>query len=268
MSAINEEDVCAGIENDKVFFNVDIVDHCDLNCMACEHFSSVAKENIISVEAFHKDMKRLSDILDGEATVAILGGEPLLHPEVDKIFDIARELFPGQNIFMFTNGLTLDKMTNSFWKSMVDNRIIIRVTKTPALNTEKAEKILESHNAIYFFKDKHKKFTYQYLSMNKVNSLKNKECEGKYCCALRDGKLYLCVLPANIYRFNEYFKTNFKVEKEDYIDIYDPNITKEFIIKKSKKGVMPFCRYCQDKWERTDWKITEKKLDEWVKLKL
>ena len=61
---------------------------------------------------------------------------------------------------------------------------------------------------------------------------------------LKDGKLYICPIQAYIDIFNEKFNDNFVINKEDFLDIYDENVTgktiKGFYYKKNG-----FCDYCR-----------------------
>ena len=55
-----------------------IVDHCNLKCKGCSHFSGLADPYFKSLDEFETEVRRLADF--GVAMFRILGGEPLLHP--------------------------------------------------------------------------------------------------------------------------------------------------------------------------------------------
>ena len=46
-------------------FNVDIVNHCNLNCVGCGHFSPLAKEYYLPLDSFKRDCEQLSKLTGG-----------------------------------------------------------------------------------------------------------------------------------------------------------------------------------------------------------
>ena len=85
-----------------------IVDHCNLNCAGCSHFSPLASEWYESLEDFRKDFTELANKTNTQVkTIRIMGGEPLLHPQVTDFLITARQLFPTSEIQLVTNGILL-----------------------------------------------------------------------------------------------------------------------------------------------------------------
>jgi hypothetical protein len=72
----------------KLGFEVSICDHCNLNCVSCEHFSPIADEVFLDIEQYKKNCGRLSELLDGEISwLHLMGGGPVLHPHlIDKLY--------------------------------------------------------------------------------------------------------------------------------------------------------------------------------------
>ena len=70
-----------------------------------------------------------------------------------------------------------------------------------------------------------------------------------------DGKLYPCFAIAYIRHLNKKYNKNFKVTKDDYLDLY--NIKELSEVKRFlKRPYYSFCRYCmfessQYKWENS-----------------
>ena len=46
-------------------FEVHIVEHCNLNCKQCEHFSPLAEKSYLPVERYERDCRRLSELSRG-----------------------------------------------------------------------------------------------------------------------------------------------------------------------------------------------------------
>ena len=71
------------VEKEKIRFIVDIVDHCNLNCKCCGHFSPLAPKGFLDINTFERDLKRLHELLYGHIhCFELMGGESLLHPRL------------------------------------------------------------------------------------------------------------------------------------------------------------------------------------------
>ncbi|MDE7435602.1 MAG: 4Fe-4S cluster-binding domain-containing protein [Lachnospiraceae bacterium] len=90
--------------------NVIISNYCNLACKECSalmpYFSK--KEYIVSNEII-EDLERLFDCIDACATADVIGGEPLLHPELDKIIEFLIEQKKLNQIRIVSNGTVLIK---------------------------------------------------------------------------------------------------------------------------------------------------------------
>lgn len=237
-----------------------LVEHCNLKCKYCSHFSSVAEPEFLDLEKFKKDIKRLADVTKSSIEeIFILGGEPLLHPQINVFLKDTRKYFPNSKLVLLTNGLLLETMSETFWKAMHDNQIILSISQYPVnLNVEKIKRIAEKYNIttlVHVYK------TFYKANLN-INSNKNSEEVFKGCLAqnecvnIADGKIFHCFVPAYIRHLNKKFNMNFEVTTKDYIDIYKAKNVKE--INSFLSLASPFCRYCYDNnilslpWENSE----------------
>jgi ABC-2 type transport system ATP-binding protein len=76
-------------------FEIHLTDKCNLNCAGCLHFSSLCDEaDFLDISEYEKDLQRISQLTEGKiADIRILGGEPLLHPEVNVFLELTRKYF-------------------------------------------------------------------------------------------------------------------------------------------------------------------------------
>lgn len=78
----------------SLFFDIEVTEHCNLNCKSCGSFAPLADEEYIDIDELDRDLRRLSELSDGEVHhINILGGEPLLHPEIARIVEMVRHYF-------------------------------------------------------------------------------------------------------------------------------------------------------------------------------
>jgi hypothetical protein len=254
----------------RLRFETDIVGHCNLNCKCCNHFSPLVENDFVKPEIFERDFARLSSLAGrNNENIDLMGGEPLLHPEITKLLEIARKYFDGP-INIVTNGILLEKMDTVFWESCRKNNIGIILSSYPIkLNHKNIKNLAKKHSV-------NLKIRMQFMNKHQWCRLP-KDLEGSqdvidninlclvvnFCIFLKDGKLSTCCLPLLIDRFNGYFNKNIKVSEDDFIDIHKAESIGEIYRFLSKP--MPFCRYCKMRaWEvGIEWGVSKKEISEW-----
>ena len=255
---------------------IDIVSHCNLNCKSCSHFSPIAEKWFIEPEKFEKDLVRTNQILPDSTVgkILILGGEPLLHPQINKILVIARNTYKETPIAIITNGFLLPNMDEMFWKTCKEQKIEIEITKYPVkYDYEKLESII---------RQRRKELHISYKGRTKI--LKKKQYMlpldlhgtqdaldsfrycfmGGHCINLSEGHLYTCSYAAFIKRFNSFFNQSIPVCAEDGVDIYQDQKTDEMIRKLTSP--IPLCQYCavQKRTYGNKWETSKKDISEWT----
>lgn len=257
---------------------VNILDHCNLNCKGCDHFASIAKERFVDKDIVIKDLYRLSKIMkSGIERIGIMGGEPLLHPDLIDIVYEARKAFPKSHIQIDTNGILLEKQLDDFWNCVRDNNIEILQTKYPInLEFNKIENLCREKQVTHSYygntRDVLKtsyKIPFDIKGEQDVNESFSNCFHANNCVTLLEGKIYPCTVAPNAHIFNERYHDNLNVTEEDYIDIYSNNITEKKILDFISTPI-PFCRFCDVKnrsflheWsigkgEKTEWMLTER----------
>ena len=250
-----------------------LVHQCNLNCKGCDQFSPLADEWYADIEAFKKDMSRMSDIFDGEAEhVWVCGGEPLLHPDITEFMKVARENFKKAKLCILTNGLLLPKMNDEFWSCCRELNIILIVTRYPvhfdyAAMNEKAD----SFGVKFEFRDYKEatKTLWKYplnLSGNCDPLVSFQNCNlANLCIFLSEGgKAYNCVIAGNFNLFNKYFNLDIVESKNNYINIYSETSREEILHFLSK--AVPLCSYC-DVSKRVfgfDFEVSKRNISEWT----
>ncbi len=253
----------------QIQFEVHLVEHCNLNCKGCDNFSCIAKKEFADVTTFQKDLTRLSQLFDKKSgRILLLGGEPLLHPQIEDFFKITRTAFPKSRIMLYTNGVLLRKMADTFWQTCAKNDIIIFVSIYPVdIKLSQVTAKANEFGARLLIEDKHGTLWKCVLDIEgRQDPQKNfRQCSrSNHCIALASGKLYTCSLIPNIVHFNRQFNTDLKISEADGIDIYAIKDGKEILRFLSKP--VPFCRYCNlDKFTvDIKWEATKKKIEEWT----
>jgi hypothetical protein len=254
---------------------IQLTEHCNLNCRGCSHFCPLAEAEFLDIKIFENDFRQLSKITNGTiGIIHLMGGEPLLHPEIIRIMETARTCFPDTVIKIVTNGILLVGKDDEFWKSASQYKIWITPTKYPIdipwiEISEKAKR----HNVTFeFFNngDASKSLFHFPLDVNGTQSslLSFIHCSQHYsyrrCVQLVNGKIFLCPAAPYSRHFSHYFSVNLDICKRDYIDIYETEDIQDILSYLAKP--VPFCRYCNT-FARSyghTWQTSKKMMEEWT----
>lgn len=261
------------IPQKRLQFEVHLTEHCNLNCKGCDNFSSIAAEEYTNPKVYSRDCARLSELFQQDAErILLLGGEPLLHPQIISFLEITRANFPHSPIHVVTNGILLLKMQSSFWEACKKNNIVISITKYPIkIDFKKILETAKIYDVIvqYFGSSDETEKSLWKIPLDLGGS---QDAESNFvlchrannCIFLRDGRLFTCSFASNLRHFNQYFEKNIPITPENSIDIFtDVNACKilEFLSKP-----IPLCKYCKLKKMEygIKWGVSKKKIEEWV----
>jgi hypothetical protein len=96
---------------------INVVEHCNLSCRSCSHVSPAFRRTVLDPAALEHDLSLLAEHYN-VGTVRLLGGEPLLHPDLPAIVEAVRRSGIGQKICVVTNGLLLPRMSRALWEAV------------------------------------------------------------------------------------------------------------------------------------------------------
>jgi uncharacterized Fe-S cluster-containing radical SAM superfamily protein len=96
---------------------INIVDHCNLSCRACSHLSPSFPRRAVDPADIARDLEPLARVYHAHR-VRLLGGEPLLHDDIDAVIDVVRGLGIADEIELATNGVLLGRMAMSTWERL------------------------------------------------------------------------------------------------------------------------------------------------------
>lgn len=257
---------------------IHLVEHCNLNCKYCSHFGSIAEKKFYDIQKFEKDVARLAYVTKGRIKeIQLLGGEPLLHPDLAQFFYITRSYFPNSHIDILTNGILLNTMKNEFWQACNYNNIYIVPSLYP---------IKRDWKPIF---DKANKYNVKIatdgnseeLNINNIHArcfdcfyklkidpkgrnnyiTRFKECN-YHVTNFINGKVYQCFVASNIKHFNKRFKQNIPITDKDYINIYKTDNIQELLDFLGKPT--PFCKYCGAFEFNKPWQVGNQDISEWT----
>lgn len=90
---------------------LNVADQCNLSCRACSHLSPIAKKQFLEPEFVYQDLARMAPHYRA-SRIRLLGGEPLLHPNLLPLIDAVRSSDIAAEICVVTNGILRDRITD------------------------------------------------------------------------------------------------------------------------------------------------------------
>ncbi len=85
-----------------------VAEQCNLSCRGCSHLSPIAGRWFADPAELLVDLKRLARAFSCHV-VKLLGGEPLLHPDLAAVASSVRQAMPRAEVHLVTNGLLLGR---------------------------------------------------------------------------------------------------------------------------------------------------------------
>ncbi len=245
------------------YLEMHIVDHCNLNCELCSHFSNLAPKRFIELEWFHKQLVRLLEVVGSIERLALLGGEPTLHPQLLDFVHLSRKYLPGAHIEIATNGILLGRMGSDFWEALSRNGVALRITYYPKMppgaDRKAVARLAAEYGVSCRVQDVGKNKDWFYLLNTKGDSdpiVAFANCPSKFCHTLYEGRFYLCPRPAYIHFWNMVHTEPIQVTWSDYVEIFRDDARRameRYLGKISRSEPLEFCRWCPERRQSAKW---------------
>ena len=232
-----------------------LTERCTLKCRYCAHgcynvnseSKDIAPEDIIeSVDLFFKKIDKVMDFV-------LLGGEPFLYKDIDKIISHIGKNYRDQihNFVITTNGTIVP--SENVLELCKKYDVLIRISNYSAKISrlkERYEKLclkLEQVGVNYDMGEE----AYEWMDYG-FSSLDRKATPEELirvfdscttpCRELRNGRIYYCVQARSSGE-----NLQFAVGQDDYLDLRNENdkaVILEYLTGYSEKGYMEMCNYC------------------------
>jgi organic radical activating enzyme len=199
-----------------------IADHCNLHCDHCCSYSPILKKWFADPDEFERDLRAIQRAVAPEF-VKIVGGEPLLHPELERLLVTARELNVAPRLQLTTNAFLIHKLTPRGWDAI--DMLTVSLYPEPALSKERIRFIARQAAArrIEVSWKVQDKFTCldrdqaaDYADARRVFQ----DCWIRHRCnSIRHGRFYCCTRPQYVQKF----ASDRDLFLEDGVPVDDPD---------------------------------------------
>jgi len=121
-----------------------LTEHCNINCRACAHASPVLPEKFADLASFVRDFEALGQAFHSRE-LRIVGGEPLLHPDLLQFLAEGRRIGIADSIVVYTNGVLLHQVPDDFWRLIDELRVSVYPGVRRRLNDAACAKLCEAN---------------------------------------------------------------------------------------------------------------------------
>jgi len=246
---------------------VHLTDHCNLNCRGCSHFSNLASPAFADFGQLDREFARLASLFD-ITEILLMGGEPLLHPNVIEFLPMSRRHFSHSKIVLVTNGILLPKMQPEFWRTMGEERITLMYDDYPIeLKTDLIEERATENGIEVELAEHHDEFFELPIDFTASQDAADSFARCRTvanCPTLRDGRLYPCAYIGYIDLFSERFGVEgLEPGARDSIPIYETDDA--YRIMDFLLNPVPWCAHCDfDSGENYEWGHSSRSIEEWT----
>lgn len=224
-------------------------EHCNLRCAGCAQNSPFLPQRFPDLEQLGADLDLLTTALHAER-LSILGGEPLLNPQISSIVALARHAAIADRVVVTTNGLLLSGQDDAFWRD-VD---AIEVSVYPATRNQVlkeldrvVERAWEAKTELHLLPSPcFKQVTLTEPIDNSLCDQVFSQCYFKnFCHTLRAGRLYRCGPSTNIpEKLALCHPTADILPDSGFILKASPNLMDDLEAYLCSEIPLPACRFC------------------------
>lgn len=117
-----------------------VAEHCNLRCAHCCNMSPFVAERFLSLAEVERMAAQAAASFDCDV-FKIMGGEPLLHPDITAVLRILKAARVSPIIRLFTNGLLLHRMDEAFWEAL--DQLTVSVYSSAPVKPEHLARVRE-----------------------------------------------------------------------------------------------------------------------------
>lgn len=242
-------------------------DGCNLNCCGCLHFSNLyKKDEFPNWKNTIKDLQYIAKYCE-IFQFRILGGEPLLNPELSDFIEEVRKVLPNTDIAVISNGVLIPKMKPRLYQVMKKNNVGFNLTLyPPTLKIKEAiYETLERYGVAYGSHEVQMDEFEKYIRLTpEYDGKAHEKCISRGILTLKDGKLYKCPTGIYISRYFEYFQDIKVTPMDKGIDIYEKDMNWNEVIRNLTVEKGAHCNYCSEYHEKYKWNNNKPQKGDWI----
>lgn len=252
------------------YIEIRVNKHCNLKCKRCGNFSNLeTNRELLDINKFENYLKQLKKKFKCINCINLLGGEPLLNPQLPLYLELVKEYFPESHSQITTNGLLIPRMSSELVDTIIKcatNVYISQYLPTREM-LDKIIDFLETRQISYAISPQVTQFR-KMISRKGGNADKafaiyaGDECT---CHAIEEGRIYICSLIESVYAMQNYLGIH--ISESEFmnasIDLMSDDIDGWDIMQYLGQPTS-LCRFCAAEDEWVSWETGQPKKEDWI----
>jgi len=230
-------------------YNVEynLTEHCNLSCYSCDHASPLMPTKFARLEDFSRDLTALARVFHA-SQLRILGGEPLLHPELPLFLAEARRIGIADRIAIFTNGVQLHRAPKELWELIDELWISVYPGVERRLSDHDCAQICAAHDVslhISQWQEFNRSLINQRIEDPALIKAVFRECKSASCHTVHEGRFYRCCVAPFMKQRLGLRGVAFDNQAIDGVALHDnPNLYEELYACINSRTPLAACAYC------------------------
>lgn len=238
-----------GLPIERLYFF--ITEKCSLNCRNCDAYIPFrTNPRMDSFDLIIESYNKMKNVCDYIENIDLFGGEPLIHPEIDKITNYFVEEKSCGKVTIITNGTIVPN--DNLVQILKSPKCMIRMSDYGGLSKKKEEIIslckrekINYEVTNYQYWDKLPPFRHANETAEQLDSKFNACTTNMFY--IKNGKLFQCVVLAGLYNLEEQVIPDYE---KNYIDLQRENTEllindiKKYIRQLHERRHLDACKYC------------------------
>lgn len=109
-----------------------VVDHCNLQCRGCSHFSPSAPKRNVTARELEPELALAARGMTPD-WVHVLGGEPTLNPNLPGLLPLFRAHFPAAGVKLVSNGSRFGRVKERLLPVLAEQQIALTISRYPEI---------------------------------------------------------------------------------------------------------------------------------------
>ncbi len=236
------------------YLEYQVADGCNMRCSACSHYSQLVDgPGLLDLKETEKGFRLLRGFFDNICLIRVMGGEPLLNPELHKYLRMTHEIFPQAVLEVVSNGILITSMSEELTETMKELDVTLYMSYYPAMKGKDRE--IDDFLTRKGIGHKISEMAEEFF---KVTDLKGGldpaaeffSCSWRFCNMLRDTKIAACAYPFLAHYFNDYYGKELPESGE--VDLEEEGLTREEILRRLDTPI-EFCAFCRQPGVPVPW---------------
>jgi organic radical activating enzyme len=233
---------------DRLSVEYSLTEHCNISCHACAHASPLLPEKFADIGDFSRDFEALAAAFHAQE-LRLVGGEPLMHPELTAFISQARGIGIADKIVVYTNGVLLHQMPAAFWDGIDELRISAYPGVRRRLDDEACARLCRTHDVtlrIQDFQSFSETLVGRRIEDRKLVKAIYRACHtATVCHTVQRGRFYKCPMAPIMAAWLGLHGVDYQSPPSDGVPLHgNPTLREDLQRYLASKEPLAACSYC------------------------